>query len=63
MANVIIQTVVQIGHDKIEKRMIVQYHDDVAVEDKQVIVNYDDLSAGDKVTYDAYQALCEAQMV
>lgn len=46
-----------------DERLIVQYFDDVAEEDKQNIVNYDDLTAEEQATFDAYKALCESKMV
>jgi len=67
MANIYKQSVSQENNNVIgidtPKRLIVQYYDDVAEENKQLIVNYDDLTTSEKATFDAYQALCESKMV
>lgn len=61
--NILIQTNTQQAKETIPTRLIVQYFDDVAEEDKQVIVNYDDLTTEEKATFDAYQTLAESKMV
>jgi hypothetical protein len=63
MANILKQEVTQQATNSFEKRVIVQYYDDVANEDKQTINNYEDLTTEEKATFDAYQALCESKMV
>lgn len=63
MANIFKQVVTQKGNSEIPERMIVQYFDDDSNEDKQVIVNRDDLTTEDKATYDAFIALSESKMV
>ena len=63
MANILKQEVTQQETNSFPKRLIVQYFDDVSQEDKQQIVNYDDLTTEEKTTFDAYQALCESKMI
>ena len=63
MANILNQTVTQTDIELTPKRLIVQYTDDVTFESKQEIVNYDNLTTGEKATFDAYQSLCESKMV
>ena len=63
MALIYKQTVTQETTQGIDERLIVQYFDDVAEEDKQNIVNYDDLTTEEKATFDAYKTLCESKMV
>lgn len=63
MANILKQEVTQQATNSFVKRLIVQYFDDVVKEDKQQIVNYDDLTTEEKATFDAYQALCESKMI
>lgn len=63
MANIYKQTVVQKDNGAIPKRIIVQYFDDVANQDKQEIVNYSDLSGAEQATYDAFIVLSESKMV
>lgn len=63
MALIYKQTVVQEASQGVQQRMIVQYCDDVTGEDKQVIVDYADLTTEEKSTFDAYKALCESKMV
>ena len=67
MANIYKQSVSQENNNVIgidtPKRFIVQYYDDVAEQDKQEIVNYDDLTTEEKAAYDAFQALCESKMI
>jgi len=63
MANILKQTNTQQEQTPIPKRLIVQYYDDVAEENKQTITNYEDLTVEEKATFDAYQALCESKMV
>ena len=63
MANILKQVVTQKGNAEIPQRIIVQYYDDVAEEDKQTITNYDDMTTEEKATYDAFIALSESKMV
>lgn len=63
MANVYKQTVQQEASGDIPKRIIVQYFDDVAEENKQQIVNYDDLTTEEKADFDAFITLCQSKMV
>ena len=43
-----------------EKRTLIQYGEGEVP--SQVIVNYADLSAGEKTTYDAFIALCQSKI-
>ena len=63
MANILKQTVTQLDIEGISKRILVQYVDDTTNEDKQEVVNYDDLTTEEKQTFDAYKVLCESKMV
>lgn len=62
MANILNQVVVQDNVEGIEKRMIVQYKDDVTEESSQVIVDYNSLTAEEKATYDAFIALTNSKI-
>ena len=62
MANILNQVVVQENVEGIEKRMIVQYTDDVTEESPQVIVDYSTLTAEEKATYDAFITLSNAKI-
>lgn len=62
MANILNQVVVQENVEGIEKRMIVQYTDDVTEESSQVIVDYSTLTAEEKATYDAFITLSNAKI-
>lgn len=64
MANVLKQVVEQEAQGDIPQRMIVQYYDDAAPETPlQVIVNYDDLTTGEKADFDSFISLAESKMV
>lgn len=63
MANILNQVVVQDNVEGIEKRMIVQYSDDVTEESLQVIVDYSTLTVEEKATYDAFIALSNSKIV
>ena len=63
MANILNQVVVQENVEGIEKRMIVQYTDDVTEESSQVIVDYSTLTAEEKTTYDAFISLSNSKIV
>ena len=63
MANILNQVVVQDNVEGIEKRIIVQYKDDVTEESSQVIVDYDSLTAEEKVTYDTFITLSNSKIV
>ena len=63
MANILKQIVEQEANDYIQKRFIVQYVDDATNEDKQEIVNYEDLTTEEKATYDAFVSLASSKMV
>jgi hypothetical protein len=62
MANILNQVVVQDNVEGINKRMIVQYTDDVTSENSQVIVDYNSLTAEEKATYDAFITLSESKI-
>ena len=62
MANILNQIVVQENVEGIEKRMIVQYTDDVTEESSQVIVDYSTLTVEEKATYDAFIALSNSKI-
>ena len=62
MANILNQVVVQDNVEGIEKRMIVQYSDDVTEESSQVIVDYNSLTAEEKATYDAFITLSNSKI-
>jgi uncharacterized lipoprotein YehR (DUF1307 family) len=62
MANILNQVVVQENVEGIEKRMIVQYKDDITEESSQVIVDYDSLTAEEKAIYDAFIALSNSKI-
>lgn len=62
MANILNQIVVQENVEGIEKRMIVQYTDDVTEESSQVIVDYDSLTTEEKSTYDAFITLSNSKI-
>lgn len=63
MANILNQVVVQDNVESIEKRMIVQYKDDVTEESSQVIVDYSTLTTEEKATYDAFITLSNSKIV
>ena len=63
MANILNQVVVQENVEGIEKRMIVQYSDDVTEESSQVIVDYSTLTVEEKATYDAFITLSNSKIV
>ena len=64
MANILRQVIAREAEGIIPKRMIVQYYDDAAPEEKkQVIVNYDDLTTEEKADFDAFITLSESKMV
>lgn len=62
MANILNQIVVQENVEGINKRMLVQYKDDVTEESSQVIVDYNSLTAEEKATYDAFIALSNSKI-
>ena len=62
MANILNQVVVQENVEGIEKRMIVQYTDDVTEESSQVIVDYSTLTAEEKSIYDAFITLSNSRI-
>jgi hypothetical protein len=63
MAKILKQVVTQEAIGLVPKRIIVQYFDDVAEEDKQTITNYDDMTTEEKATFDAFITLSESKMV
>lgn len=63
MANILKQSVTQEASEFTSLRVLVQYVDDTTNEDKQEVVNYDDLTTEEKETFDAYKTLCESKMV
>lgn len=63
MGNILKQVVTQKGNVEIPQRIIVQYYDDVAEEDKQIILNYDGMTTEEKATYEAFITLSESKMV
>jgi hypothetical protein len=63
MAKELKQSVTQYNIDEfVAVRTIVQFVDSETAEESQVIVNYSDLSAEEKATFDAYETLCETLM-
>lgn len=54
MTKILNQIVVQDNVEGIEKRIIIQYTNDVTEESSQVIVDYNSLTAEEKATYDAF---------
>ena len=63
MAKELKQSVTQYNIDEfVPVRAIVQFVDSETGEEAQVIVNYADLSAEEKATFDAYKTLCETLM-
>ena len=63
MAKELKQSVTQYNIDEfVAVRTIVQFVDSETAEEAQVIVNYADLSAEEKATFDAYETLCEILM-
>jgi len=54
MTKILNQIVVQNNVEGIEKRIIIQYTNDVTEESSQVIVDYNSLTAEEKATYDAF---------
>jgi len=63
MANTFSQSVTQTPEaSQSYERVIVQYTTDGG-EQEQVLVNYDTLTAPQKVIYDDYKAMCESLMV
>ena len=63
MANILKQSVTQKTTEFTSLRVLVQYVDDATNEDKQQVVNYEDLTTEEKEIFDAYQAICESKMV
>ena len=63
MAKELKQSVSQYNIDEfVPVRAILQFVDGETAEEAQVIVNYTDLSEGEKATFDAYRTLCETLM-
>ena len=62
MANILNQVVVQENLEGIDKRMIVQYTDDVTSDSSQSIVDYSTLTVEEKATYDAFIALSNSKI-
>ena len=63
MALIYKQTVVQEATGDTPKRRIIQYYDDVALEDKQVIENFADLTTQEQTECVAAQLVDESKMV
>ena len=61
MANILKQSFIQVGIPQIPKRLIIQY--DSEMEEKQKLVNYDDLTTEQKAIFDSYEALSNSFMV
>lgn len=62
MANILNQVVVQDNVEGIDKRMIVQYTDNVTEESDQVVIDYSTLTAEEKATYDAFVTLSNSKI-
>ena len=63
MAKELKQSVTQYNIDEfVAVRTIVQFVDSETAEEAQVIVNYADLSAEEKATFDAFKTLSESKM-
>ena len=62
MANILNQIVVQENVEGINKRMLVQYTDNVTNENSQSIVDYDTLTVEEKITFDNFIALGSSKM-
>lgn len=62
MANILNQVVVQDNVEGIDKRMIVQYTDDVTEESDQVVIDYSSLTTEEKATYDAFITLSNSKI-
>jgi hypothetical protein len=45
--------------DNLPKRIIIQFVDTETGEKKQVLVNFDDLTADQKTIFESYETLCE----
>ena len=63
MAKILNQVVTQYNVEGIEKRMIVQYTDDITEESEQVVVDYSALTAEEKTTYDAFISLSSSKII
>ena len=55
MANTLKQSFIQVGIPQIPKRIIIQY--DSEKEEKQKLVNYDDLTMEQKSIFDSFEEL------
>ena len=62
MANTLNQSIMQITTSPTGNRVVVQYTDDTTNENKQAVVNYDDLTAQQKIEFDNFVLLCETIM-
>ena len=58
MANTLKQSFIQIGIPEIPKRIIVQYTNNE--EDKQVVINYEDLTVEQKTIFDSFEQMSES---
>lgn len=63
MANILNQIVVQENIQGINKRMIIQYTDDVTNDNLQSIVDYDALTAEEKTIFDNFITLIYSKIV
>jgi len=61
MANIIKQSFIQIGIPQIPKRLIIQY--DSEIEEKQFLINYEDLSDEQKAVFDSFEELSKSLIV
>tara|TARA_R110001606_G_scaffold114667_2_gene242233 strand:- start:230 stop:415 length:186 start_codon:yes stop_codon:yes gene_type:complete len=61
MANTLKQSFIQVGIPQIPKRLILQY--DSETEEKQFLINYEDLTDEQKAVFDAFEELSKTLMV
>ena len=62
MAKTLRQVVVQETQPTVEKRNIIQFIDDTLGTEGQIILNYEDMTAEEKVVYDEFISLCTNKM-
>lgn len=60
MANILKQSFIQVGIPQIPKRLILQY--DSEIEEKQFLINYEDLTDEQKAVFDAFEELSKTLM-
>lgn len=61
MANTLKQSFIQVGIPQIPKRLILQY--DSETEEKQFLINYEDLTDEQKAVFDSFEELSKSLII